>query len=195
MSVTILRNVDGVEVQVLKLDAVISHRIEYTSSLTEHALEDGTTVADHAIKQPHQIIVEGYVSNFPVTMLAGGILPFRDDGRGKTAYQALKELVLKTERVTVQDKLDQYTSMALIELRIPRDGRTHHGLQFTATFRHVRLVATAEVEIAEANAPIAKPAADVGVETPEESASEEEAKGSLLYRAGKYGVEFAQELF
>ena len=193
MSLKIVRDVNGAAVEVLTLDAVIAHQIELTSSLTEHALEDGTTVVDHVIRQPDQVTVTGYVSSFPVTILTGGIVPIRNFGRAKTAYQALKELMEKPERVSIQDALDQYSSMILTELRIPRDLATYNGIQFTGTFRKARFVATAEVEIS-TDDPIAKEKADVGAVTPEDATTEETAQISLLYRASKRGADALAEL-
>jgi hypothetical protein len=184
MSVKIVRDVEGVAVEVVSLDAVISHEVQFTATVTEHALEDGSTVADHVIRQPDQITVTGYVSSTPVTILTGGIVPIFSFGRVRTAYQAMKDLLDTKNRVTVSDELDQHTSMVLTELRIPRDVATYNGIQFTATFRKIRLVSSAEVEIS-ADDPIAAPAKDVGSVTPEASTPEETTQSSYLYQIGK----------
>ena len=185
MSLKILRDVEGSAISVIDIDATISHQIKMSATLTDHTIEDGSVITDHAVKQPTEITVTGFVSNFPGSLVTGGlsIIPQRDDTRRQTAYQALKELMATTERVQVQDELDLYESYAMTDLVIPRDAETHNGIQFTATFRKVVVIATQDVEIAAADAPLVSPAADVGTVTADDSTVEEEAQGSLLHQA------------
>lgn len=175
MTVKIIREVNGNNVAVVTLDAVIAEQIKFSSSVTEHKLEDGSTIADHKVINPTDITVTGFVSNYPVRIFGAGIFPVRDDNRASAAYEALKNLVKGTERVTIIDRLEHHSSMLLTELSIPLDTMNYHGLRFEAIFRQVRLVQTRQVEISASDAPIAQPAEDRGVVTPQEPTPEAEA--------------------
>jgi hypothetical protein len=180
MSVKILRDIEGASVEVLTLDATISEQIDYASEPTEHAIEDGSVITDHAIEKPRSVSVTGFVSNYPIKYLTGGIIPQKNVQRRKDAYDALVALLKDKERVSVSDELDVHRSMMLVALSIPRDKTSFHGLRFTANFREVKVVTVIDVEISEDDKS-AVPPKDIGVVTPVDSTPEETERGSLLW--------------
>lgn len=181
MSVQIVRNVEGTNVEVIDLDATVSESIKLSAQVTEHALEDGTQIADHRIKAPLEITVEGWVSSYPVTMATGGILPNRDFGRARSAYAALKSLHDNGDRVTIIDELDTRESYVMTDLELPRDTNSYNGVRFTATFREVRVVESAIVELTEEDAPIVSPVSELGQVTADDASDKDEERASYLY--------------
>ncbi len=185
MSVKILRRVNENEVEVIAfskerqdIDAIISEQLTFSATVSEHALEDGSVIADHVIQAPDELSMTGWVSDYPITRLSGGfgLLPERDDERSKSVFYTLRDIFRKRDRVVIVDDLAVHGNMVMTDLQIPMEKDTHHGLRFTATFRQVRLVDTIEVQINATDAPLAKPAADQGVTTPDLPTPEVEAE-------------------
>jgi hypothetical protein len=137
------------------LDATI--REDHTTSLevTEHAVEDGSPVGDHARKKPIVLTLEGIITNTPATredndrtLEAQGF----DDGTvnsiadkpfwAQTQYLHLLYLQDQRELLTVPTSLRTYDNMILENLSAPVDQNTGDALRFTATLRQVTIVKT-----------------------------------------------------
>ena len=54
----------------LTFDAVISYALTGTVSVTDHPVETGSTVSDHAQRQPKQLAITGIVSETPYASVA-----------------------------------------------------------------------------------------------------------------------------
>jgi len=183
MSVQLLRTVGETEVSILEMDATISHNISARAQVTEHQVEDGSTVADNVRNEPIEISVTGVVTNYP-TRLGIGLPSFRDDLRAQTAQDALYEIRDNKELVTLVDELRTYRNMLMSSVDMPRDQETHNGLRFTAQFRQVTLVGAqvAQLDSSDDVQDTATPQADLGKQTANDSEPEDESKASLLYQ-------------
>jgi hypothetical protein len=188
MSVKLLRYVNASVVEILTLDAVLSHQINYIGSVTEHPIEDGSTISDHVKLDPVEISLTGFVTNTPVSLLSGGFLQPYDPTRSRIAYEALVEVWKNKELVQIIDKLDLFENMVMTGLQIPRDGTNFHAFQFTANFKHLAKIGTQSVEILPAAEQIAAPAENTGKQTPTTSTEEEGEEASALYRIKEFGV-------
>lgn len=180
MSVRILRNVNGKLLEVIVLDATISHELSFTKTVTRNPVEDGTTVSDHAQADPKEISVTGVITNTPVSLLSGGVIATYDPNRSRNAYKALMEIFDENELVQVQDELDVWDAMMMSSFSAPRDIATFNSLQFTATFTQVTKVGTLKVELAEDAQEIAAPQEDLGRQVPAESSDSSQARTSIL---------------
>jgi hypothetical protein len=183
MSVQIFRKIDSKIVEVLVLDATLSHNIARTSTVTQYPIESGSKVSDHKQNDPIEFTVEGFVSNTPVTLLASGALPSQDDTRSKTAYDALVQVFEGKELTQLQSELDVFDNMMLQSLEVPRDRTNFNALQFTAAFKEVRQIGTRVVTLKDDVEKLAKPEEDLGKQTPDDASDEEEAEASLLLQA------------
>ena len=48
------------------IDACLSEVIQYSSSITEHPIEDKTALSDHIFRQPLTVKIEGYITDTPI---------------------------------------------------------------------------------------------------------------------------------
>jgi hypothetical protein len=189
--VKILRTVGTAKTEVIEMDAVISHNIRYSASVTDHPVADGATISDHVRLDPTDISLTGVVTNTPVTLLAGGIIPTLDRSRSRSAYEALLEVYNGRELVQIEDGLDVFTDMLMYSLEVPRDRATYNALQFTASFRKIVKVGLKVVEISEDDQALAAESTDTGTQTPDEATPEQTSQASTLLQIFQ-GVGLAQ---
>jgi hypothetical protein len=169
-NVKLQRKVGKSLVEVFRIDAVISHEHNLTSTITEHPTEGGDVIAHNIRNDPREIVVTGFVSNFPVR-LGLGVLPRRDNSRGQNAKEALEEIRDNKELVQITDELGVYENMGIGSLTFPRDSQTYHGLRFTATFRKMKIVGVQVVELSDEQQvqDVAAPAGNLGKQTPDDA--------------------------
>jgi hypothetical protein len=183
MSVQIFRKVESDLVEVVVLDATLSHSITRTSTVTQYPIESGSKVSDHKQNDPKEVTVEGFVSNNPVTLLASGLLSQQDETRSKTAYDALVQVFDNKDIVQLQSELEVFDDMMLQSLEVPRDRTNFHALQFTASFKKIRQVGTRVVTLKTDVEKLAKPEEDLGKQNANAASDEEESQSSILLRA------------
>lgn len=180
MSVRLLRKVEKSLVEIIALDATLSHQIERSATATMHPIESGSKISDHIQIDPVVVTVTGFVSNNPVTFLSFGLIPQQDQTRSKSAYDALVQTFENKDLVQVQSELDVFDDMAMTGLSVPRDRTNFHALQFTATFQKIKRVGTLVVELAEDVEQLAAPEQDLGKQNPVDPEPEEESQSSWL---------------
>ena len=119
----------------LYFDALI--RADHTSNvtLTEHAVQVGAVVSDHAIIEPQEISLE-----IGMTDAVGG------DGSSVRAYQQFQSLMKNREPCTVVTRIASYQNMVLTSMSVPDDYTTMNALRATLTFKEVRLVSIAKMK-------------------------------------------------
>jgi hypothetical protein len=183
MSVVLLRTVNNVDVGILNLDATISHNITANAQVTEHPVEDGSTITDNFRDDPIDITVTGLVTNHP-TRVGLGLPAARDDSRSQTAQDTLYEIRNNRELITLVDELKTYRNMAMTGLDMPRDRTTRNALRFTARFKQVELVGAqvAQLEDTDQVKDVATPTSDLGKQTANTSEDEDADSASLLYQ-------------
>lgn len=152
----------------LELDAMINERQKYANNVTTFPIEDGSIISDHVIRMPEEVEIEGFVTNTPIEYIQG-LRTSADDDRVLNAYLMLLEIagyafpnqayrfnkletISETEQpndfqlIDILTSLRIYTSMALVNLDIPRDAKTGDTIKFTASFRRVNITKTNEVQ-------------------------------------------------
>ncbi len=177
-----LRKVNSSLVELVVLDATLSHSIDRTATATQHPIESGSKTTDHIQADPVTVTVVGFVSNNPVTLLSFGLVPQQDDSRRKSAYDALVQTFDNKELVEVHSELEVFEDMAMTRLNVPRDRTNFNALQFTATFTKITKVGTLVVELEEDVEKLASPEQDLGKQTPADAQAEEEDNASTLVR-------------
>lgn len=118
-------NVGGVE-----LDVTLRETHSYTSRVTNYPIEEGSTLSDHIINEPTIVVLEGTVTDTPLS-----ILPFFN--RSIDAFNRLIEIHQKRESITVVTGLKKYANMVITNLDIPRDIRTGQSLTFTIELKEI----------------------------------------------------------
>ena len=139
----------------IELDASISETHSSTVDVTEHPVESGFNVSDHARPAPESIQIEAFVSNTPFSIdspHAGdytspvGItygwqsLSRGEPDRADIAYSALRDLKDLGAIITVVTALRTYEDMIITSLTVPRDADTGNGLRFSISLKQVRVV-------------------------------------------------------
>lgn len=147
-----------------------------TLEITDHPIEQGAAVTDHAFKRPAEVVIECGWSNTPslpggirgaATALIGGAIPFAGaalavldtigaaqtlmNGNGvdqvRATYQQLLELQASRIPFDIYTGKRVYKSMLFRELTTTTDMATENSLLITATCRQVILVATRTVTL------------------------------------------------
>ena len=191
-------------IDTLVLDATLSEVHSVDVEVTDHPVEVGANVVDHARRKPDVVQLEGIITNAPLGLQPRPLLRFdpdtpkgqaffdvldgpeADPTRAETAYQRLQGLADGTP-VTIRTTLREYTSMVLESLSVPRSAQTGDSVQFTARFRQVRFVSSRTVAIAKG--PLA-PRKSLGTKAAgKASAAQEKTVLKWLYDKAADGVQ------
>lgn len=141
------RKIGGVGV-----DAVIQENHKSQVRVTQHPVEIGANINDHAIIQPKEYEMQGVVSNLPDKWYKFSVPSFLSgskETRAASAYEMLLAVQEKREPVDVQTGLKSYKNMILEKLEVDRDRETSGGLYFTAKLREVIIIRNKSVQVDE----------------------------------------------
>jgi len=142
----------------VQLDASVSETHEARVEVTEHPVEQGVNISDHARPLPRSLRIEGLVSNYPLPDPSAplnariyGSTQFnsRSDISGNRAEEAYSELIrLKdsAELITVVTAIQTYENMLITDLNIPRDGTSGDSLRFSLNLKQVSVVNSRTVD-------------------------------------------------
>ena len=153
---TLLFRTIPAKIDTLELDCSVSETHTRANEVTDHPVEKGANVSDHARSKPDMLTLEGIVSNTPlnkqqqqrivesrgvnITSTSASDAPAGAVGYAEQGYAKLSELMDKKTLITVVTALRTYENMILETLTVPRDARTGDALRFTGTFKQIRLV-------------------------------------------------------
>lgn len=129
----------------IELDATIREGHERCNVVTDHPIEDGSSVSDHIYSEPERLTIDGEISDTPVALFGG--LVGLSSRRSVEAYEQLMALWEERELVTVVTGFQIYTDMAITNVSCPRDQKTGRRLLFTCEMKKVRKVSTQVVFI------------------------------------------------
>lgn len=123
-------------------DAVM--RLEHigTNRITEHPIQSGANIADHAFSLPKHLTLEIGMSDVMDTFVSGQF----SDGPSKSisAYQTLEALRKTRLPLTVATRLETYQNMLIEQIVAPDDFKTKHGLKCIVSLKQI---ITAQVPI------------------------------------------------
>jgi hypothetical protein len=128
------------------VDAFIAEHYQFSNSVTDIPVEEGSNIADHIVEEQDVISVEAFIGNtaFEVITKEGNAVsnlqaPDRM-ARVQQAYQELKKLVKTKETIDVVLGLETFTGMAITLFNIDRDVETGANLPFTMEFKKIKVV-------------------------------------------------------
>ena len=164
MSLTLLYQPTLTTIDTLWLDASLKEDHDLEVDVTDHPVETGASVSDHARPKPREVTIEGVVSNTPLSTLqarqaqtaegtsilstAGQPAVRGKPGWAESAFATLEALWTVPKLITIVTGLKTYDNMLLTSLKVPRDDKTGDVLKFTAKFKQVRLVKNATSVVA-----------------------------------------------
>lgn len=196
MAITFLLLRQLTKIDTITLDVSVAETYTGEVEVTEHPVEEGFNVVDHARAKPDMLTIEGVVSNTPLSMsqqrrlvqAASGVqfeTTTQQDqiegqpGYAEAAFAKLEELRKTGKLVTVLTKLKTYEEMVLVSLVVPRNSTTGDALRFTAVFKHIRVVKNKLTSATIAKEPKAKAKVKTGKQVPKPD--EATKKKSIAY--------------
>lgn len=116
-------------------DAVFRTDHNATMMITEHPVQTGAPIADHAYLEPEEITCEI------------GMTDVNGDGLSVQMYQQLRELMNRREPFTLVTRLHSYENMLISALSVPDDYTTMFALKASIVFKQIRVVQVATVQV------------------------------------------------
>lgn len=133
------------------IDAALSEVVAYTSTITEHPIENKSAISDHIFKQPIKVKIEGYITDSPMKIMGLFSTPLQNNSLdsiaseiksklpfyasekpSSQAYQALKTLFEERRLISLVTKLETFSDMAIESLNFTNNESTGGRLEFTA---------------------------------------------------------------
>lgn len=124
-------------------DAIIREEHTSTLQITEHPVQSGANITDHAFMQPARLVMEIGMSDAMDAMYPG---QFDDTAYTKSvsAYRVLLDLQKSRLPLSVLTRLYLYKNMLIESLSAPDDYKTLYGLRCTVTMREIMVVDVAQ---------------------------------------------------
>lgn len=148
---TLLRDADGNEYY---FDAVFTVSHNLSVQVTEHPVQSGASIADHAFVDPDEVSMDvGFSDVHSSRYYFESGTPYSDaalgnsDGRSITAYDLLRQIAQAREPVTLVTKLHTYPSMLITSVSVSDDAKTMFGLRASVTLRAIQRVTVATMTI------------------------------------------------
>jgi hypothetical protein len=187
----------------ITIDACLEESHQLDSEVTDHEVEEGFSVSDHARPKPAVVTLRCFVSNTPLSLAqmrqavretASSESPSEISavaGRGNDVYKKLKRLRDTGELVQLVTTLTTYTvsdkeGMIVQSVTIPRTSRNFDGLEFSVTFKQIRIVKNKQTRDVTASDRRVGKKKKTGAQTGQEKAAPEKtlAAGGADYLAG-----------
>lgn len=108
-------------------DAVLDLRHQSTLTITEHPVETGATISDHAFINPRQLTIQIGMSDVAHDIIGDKFS--QGNSRSITAYQELKNLQISRMPFQVITRLDTYDNMLIKRMDTADDYTTRWGLK------------------------------------------------------------------
>lgn len=117
-------------------DATI--RIEHHQEVhkTDHPVQTGAAISDHAYAQPSRVVLEIGMSD-AVEAYRAGMWPTDGNGKSSSAYETILALQLARTLVSLTTRLHNYPSMLITNIQADDTNETWSGLRAVITFEEV----------------------------------------------------------
>jgi hypothetical protein len=114
-------------------------------TITDHPVQTGAALTDHAFLQPRELSMDVGMSNVAKSFVPGQFSG--GSSRSVQAFQVLKDLQALRVPIQVHTRLGVYQNMLIEVLSAPDDYMTLHGLRCTVTFREILVAQVKTVRI------------------------------------------------
>lgn len=131
-------------------DAYFNINHESTLSITEHPVQTGANISDHAFMQPNILTFEIGMSDV-MTDVTGNYESFSNDSstRSIDAYKVLRQLQSDRIMINVYTKLWNYKNMLIETLSAPDSNQTAYALKASVTLKELLVATVTTVKISE----------------------------------------------
>ena len=158
--VSLFYRADGWSVGEISLDLILTETHSLNAVVTQHPVQDGSTISDHITILPRSGTMRVLVSNFSLSTARGDARADWDEiydqgeaaqkslpNRAEEAWKKLKDLVKKRELVKVVTSLEVYEDVALTRVETTRDGDTGDALEIDIDYEQVTKVKLKETKV------------------------------------------------
>lgn len=140
----------------LSVDVVISTDHQANLTLTEHPVQQGAPVSDHAYMNPNEVSVEIGMTD---------VMEGSGADHSVNAYNTFRALMEKREPVTVVTRLKTYENMMITTISALDDHTTMHALRATIYFKEVNIVDVSTLKVQGSTSGSKKPTKSTGGKT------------------------------
>ena len=125
-------------------DAVL--REEHSSSLriTEHPVQSGANISDHAFFMPARLVLDIGMSDVMASYVIGQYPVF---DKSVNCYQKMLALQKTRTPLTVITRLRKYTNMLIEQIFVPADGRTTYGARIILNLKQIITAMVGETSV------------------------------------------------
>lgn len=158
--VSLFYRADGWSVGEISLDLILTETHALNAAVTQHPVQDGSTISDHITILPRSGTMRVLVSNFSLSTAEGDAKAAWDEiyaqgqeasktlpNRAADAWEKLKDLVKKRELVKIVTALEVYEDTALTRVETTRDGDTGDALEIDIDYEQVTKVKLRETRV------------------------------------------------
>lgn len=132
-------------------DAYFSINHESNLTITEHPIQTGASISDHAYMEAQSVTFEIGMSDVMQDVSAKSVTSFTgtSSSRSVNAYQVLKKLQSDRIPIDVITRLGTYKNMLIETISAPDDNKTLYGLKATVVLKEIFVVSVTTVKISE----------------------------------------------
>jgi len=131
-------------------DAYFNINHESTLSITEHPVQTGSNISDHAFMQPNTLSFEVGMSDVMKDISNSNYVSFSNDAtRSINAYKILRQLQLNRVPINVYTKLWDYKNMLIETTSAPDTNETAYALKASVTLKEIPVATVTTVKISQ----------------------------------------------
>lgn len=177
--------------QLIEFDAMVTENHKGDVAITDHPVEDGVDISDHARPLPESVSVRVIVSDDPIianrSENAQPSVPGGDpDTRSNDAYDFVKRFKDGVSPVGLATTLRDYSNMLISSMSVVKDAATGRVLDLNLTLREIQKANTRTTEVPEPVNPSRKKETTQGKKQKREATpAVEEKTQSISIRLGR----------
>lgn len=118
-------------------DAVLKADHSSTTKITEHPIQNGASISDHAYMLQDRLVLEIGMSDCMDSFVNGQFS--NSNSKSVSAYQVLKNIQSTFQVLTIVTRLTSYKNMLIESINAPDDVKTKDGLKATVNFKQIFL--------------------------------------------------------
>jgi hypothetical protein len=128
------------------VDAFLAEHYNFSNSVTDIPIEEGSNIADHIVEDQDVISVEAFIGNavFEVMTIDGNSVSNLEApdrmARIIQVYQELKKMTKSKKLFDVVLGLETFAGMAITSFTIDREAETGANLPFSMEFKKLKIV-------------------------------------------------------
>lgn len=165
----------------IAFDCTVTENHSNSVTVTEHPVEEGSAITDHAQREPDDLTLNGIISDQPILLNAAeNLQPSVAGGdpklRAQQAYDEFLRLQREFSLLQIATELRDYQNMMITGIAVTRDKSKRNILDIGLTLREFRKATVETVDAPEPTEPVHKNKRDLGRKQKEPPADEVEAK-------------------